>query len=107
MPDQEIENNEDRTSVADDATDLAEEESAAAIDAAEDTVICVQTADVAEEAASPATKRKYTIFTKENVVEYTKRTVFLLVGLLIMSFGVAFSIKADLGTSPCPAYLTC
>lgn len=100
MPDQEIENNEDRTAVADDATDLAEEESAAAINAAEDTVICVQTADAAEESASPATKRKYTIFTKENVVEYTKRTVFLLVGLLIMSFGVAFSIKADLGTSP-------
>ena len=36
MPDQEIENNEDRTAVADDATDLAEEESAAAIDAAEE-----------------------------------------------------------------------
>ena len=34
---------------------------------------------------------------KMNIV---KRTVVLLVGLLIMSFGVALSIKGDLGTSP-------
>ncbi len=32
--------------------------------------------------------------------EYIKRYVFLLVGLLIMAFGVGFSIKGDLGTSP-------
>lgn len=29
-----------------------------------------------------------------------KRTIFLCLGLLIMAFGVAFSIKATLGTSP-------
>lgn len=32
--------------------------------------------------------------------EYIKRYVFFLIGLFIMSVGVAFSIKADLGTSP-------
>lgn len=32
--------------------------------------------------------------------EYFKRYLFLCIGLLIMSIGVAFSIKADLGTSP-------
>lgn len=31
---------------------------------------------------------------------YIKRYVFLCAGLAIMAFGVAFSIKADLGTSP-------
>lgn len=29
-----------------------------------------------------------------------KRLVFLCLGLIIMAFGVAFSIKAGLGTSP-------
>ena len=29
-----------------------------------------------------------------------KRYILLLAGLTIMAFGVAFSIKADLGTSP-------
>lgn len=37
---------------------------------------------------------------KEKIIEYSKRTAFLIVGLFIMSFGVALSIKADLGTSP-------
>ena len=37
---------------------------------------------------------------KEKVVEYVKRYVFLCIGLFIMAFGVSFSIKADLGTSP-------
>ncbi len=32
--------------------------------------------------------------------EYFKRYLFLGTGLFVMSFGVAFSIKADLGTSP-------
>jgi uncharacterized membrane protein YczE len=32
--------------------------------------------------------------------EYFKRYLFLVMGLFIMSFGVAFSIKANLGTSP-------
>ena len=32
--------------------------------------------------------------------EYLKRYLFLGMGLFIMSFGVAFSIKANLGTSP-------
>jgi uncharacterized membrane protein YczE len=32
--------------------------------------------------------------------EYFKRYLFLGVGLFVMSFGVAFSIKANLGTSP-------
>lgn len=31
---------------------------------------------------------------------YIKRYIVLLIGLAIMAFGVAFSIKADLGTSP-------
>ena len=35
-----------------------------------------------------------------SVAEYIKRYVFLVVGLAIMSFGVAFSINAELGTSP-------
>ena len=35
-----------------------------------------------------------------SVVEYIKRYIFLVVGLAIMSFGVAFSINAELGTSP-------
>lgn len=34
------------------------------------------------------------------VVNYVQRYVMLLIGLTIMAFGVAFSIKADLGTSP-------
>ncbi len=34
------------------------------------------------------------------VVNYVQRYVVLLIGLTIMAFGVAFSIKADLGTSP-------
>lgn len=33
-------------------------------------------------------------------IEYIKRYLFFLIGLFIMSIGVAFSIKADLGTSP-------
>ncbi len=37
---------------------------------------------------------------KEKVIEYCKRTLFLVVGLAIMSFGVALSIQASLGTSP-------
>ena len=32
--------------------------------------------------------------------EYFKRYLFLGIGLFVMSFGVAFSIKANLGTSP-------
>lgn len=34
------------------------------------------------------------------IAEYAKRTAFLVVGLFIMSFGVALSIQASLGTSP-------
>ena len=37
------------------------------------------------------------INTSENLI---KRYLILLAGLSIMAFGVAFSIKADLGTSP-------
>lgn len=37
---------------------------------------------------------------RQKAIEYTKRVVFLLVGLIIMAFGVAFSINAQLGTSP-------
>lgn len=33
-------------------------------------------------------------------IEYCKRTLILCAGLFVMSVGVAFSIKADLGTSP-------
>lgn len=33
-------------------------------------------------------------------IEYFKRYLFLCIALFIMSLGVAFSIKADLGTSP-------
>ena len=41
------------------------------------------------------------ILNKNNsTVSMIKRYLVLLVGLAIMSFGVAFSIKADLGTSP-------
>lgn len=37
---------------------------------------------------------------KVNIKSLAKRYLFLLAGLIIMSFSVAFSIKADLGTSP-------
>jgi uncharacterized membrane protein YczE len=32
--------------------------------------------------------------------EYVKRYVFLCIALFVMSLGVVFSIKADLGTTP-------
>lgn len=37
---------------------------------------------------------------KQTVIEYVKRYIFLIVGLIIMAFGVAFSKKAALGASP-------
>lgn len=37
---------------------------------------------------------------KKKVVEYTKRVILLCFGLIVMSFGVALSIRASLGTSP-------
>ena len=37
---------------------------------------------------------------KRNAASLVKRYLFLCVGLCIMAFGVAFSIKASLGTSP-------
>ena len=37
---------------------------------------------------------------RRSVAELLRRYVFLCVALLVMAFGVAFSIKADLGTSP-------
>lgn len=37
---------------------------------------------------------------KENISSLCKRYLFLFTGLVIMSFGVAFSIKGNLGTSP-------
>lgn len=36
----------------------------------------------------------------KNIPHFFRRCVFLCVGLFIMAFGVAFSIKGDLGTSP-------
>ncbi len=36
--------------------------------------------------------------------EIVKRCIFLVVSLLVMAFGVAFSIKADLGTSPISSF---
>lgn len=40
------------------------------------------------------------IVSKSKVIEYAKRTAMLVVGLFVMSFWVALSIKASLGTSP-------
>lgn len=37
---------------------------------------------------------------RHKVAEYVKRYLVLIIGLVIMSFGVAFSINASLGTSP-------
>lgn len=37
---------------------------------------------------------------KKMAAEVVKRYALLLIGLTIMSFGIAFSIKAALGTSP-------
>ena len=37
---------------------------------------------------------------KQTAIEYVKRTIALVIGLFIMSFGVGLSIRADLGTSP-------
>lgn len=37
---------------------------------------------------------------RQKVTEYCKRTLVLVIGLAIMSFGVALSIQASLGTSP-------
>ena len=34
------------------------------------------------------------------MIDCLKRSVFLFIGLFIMAFGVSFSIKALLGTSP-------
>ncbi len=36
--------------------------------------------------------------------EIVKRCIFLVAGLLVMAFAVAFSIKADLGTSPISSF---
>lgn len=52
--------------------------------------------EVAEEQAGFRKK----IITRAVVAEYAERTLVLVVGLFIMSFGVAFSINASLGTSP-------
>ncbi|MCD8238653.1 MAG: DUF6198 family protein [Clostridiales bacterium] len=38
--------------------------------------------------------------TEKSEIKQVKRYLFLIVGLFIMAFGVAFSIKAGLGTSP-------
>lgn len=37
---------------------------------------------------------------KQNALAFLERYIVLLIGLTIMAFGVAFSIKANLGTSP-------
>lgn len=64
------------------------------------------TVEISKQAAAAARtetpqKRKLTHEERKALaIEYTKRCVFLLVGLFIMSFGVALSIRADLGTSP-------
>ena len=41
---------------------------------------------------------------KRSVSEWIKRYVYLCFGLMSMAFGVAFSIKADLGTSPISSF---
>lgn len=41
---------------------------------------------------------------KRSISEWIKRYVYLCFGLMIMAFGVAFSIKADLGTSPISSF---
>ena len=56
-----------------------------------------QQASSATAAAIPQRKSR---ITAEAVASFIKRTIFLLIGLQVMAFGVAFSIKAGLGTSP-------
>lgn len=54
--------------------------------------------DQAEEEEQYRSKR-FSI-SRAKACEYIKRTVFLIVGLFIMSFGVGLSIRSSLGTSP-------
>ncbi|MCD8132764.1 MAG: DUF6198 family protein [Clostridiales bacterium] len=49
-------------------------------------------------------ERKTTPLTEMPVKELIKRSIFLLAALFIMAFGVAFSIKGDLGTSPISSF---
>ena len=37
---------------------------------------------------------------RQDIVSLIKRYILLLAGLTVMAFGVAFSIKGNLGTSP-------
>ena len=50
-----------------------------------------------ENAVSKEDRRQ---FVRQKTIEYIKRTAVLIIGLIIMSFGVGLSIRADLGTSP-------
>ena len=52
----------------------------------------------ATEKAEGAARSKIDI--KQKVIEYSMRTLVLVIGLVIMSFGVGLSIQATLGTSP-------
>lgn len=61
----------------------------------EETAVRDQAENASEPDAMPAKKGK-----KEQVLEYVRRVLLLCVGLVIMSFGVALSIRASLGTSP-------
>ena len=54
----------------------------------------------AENAAEEKPKGAKFHIDKQTVIEYLKRYIFLIVGLFIMAFGVAFSKKAALGASP-------
>ena len=47
-----------------------------------------------------AEQREGALRLRRKVIEYCKRTLVLVIGLAVMSFGVAFSIQAALGTSP-------
>ena len=47
-------------------------------------------------------KRRLILLTKK---EYVRRYVYFVVGIFILSFGIALSTRADLGVSPVPVYL--
>ena len=84
------------------AAEIAATDESAAVSTQADECTAVNTALTPDTATTEGTKKHFKLRkpTRAEVIEYIKRWVFLCVGLFIMSFGVGFSIKATLGTSP-------
>ena len=78
-------------------TSVCEETAACEEATAEGAAVCGGVAEPTAEAEDAEHSRKSI---KQVVLNYCARTLYLVIGLFIMSFGVAFSIQATLGTSP-------